>query len=107
MATLKQRRELINNADLQAKVRVAAYDHAVYNLNDEAKADRHPYFQNIVSNPDNWDIKTLLWEVVLNPDIQNKMISNPAEFSEKALDTDIVYVVNTTLDKLSTPETAV
>lgn len=104
MATLKQRRELINDATLHARIRIAAFDVAVAVLSDPTRANEHPFFQNIVDNPESWNIQPLVWEMAKNPAIIEKMITNPGGFSEDALDNDIVYVVTTAITKFSVPE---
>ena len=106
MASLQQRKTLIGNTLLHDKVRVAAYDYAAYVLNDVNRANEHPYFQNIINNPSGWKVEPLVWDVVANADIQEKMINNPTAYSENDLDVNIKYVVEVSIVKYSVPPAA-
>ncbi|WP_026463655.1 hypothetical protein [Adhaeribacter aquaticus] len=103
MATLQQRKNLINSPLLHDKIRIAAYDIAVAVLLDPNRTTEHPYFQNIINNPDKWNTMPLAWLVATNPDIQEKMVTNPSAHSEDALDQDISYVVTVEIVKFSVP----
>lgn len=95
MATLLEVQHLINDADFQARIRVQVIKTGDFILLDESRAPEHPYFWNVLNNPESrtW-LMPVVYQVALNGTIQA---------SNGGTDSDIEYVVNSVITKFSVP----